>query len=191
MISANQIIWLSEEWFKNVPYHGTKTVPVYINPDSGDCKELYQSCKNNGNNSFLVRFIADAKQQKVWVWDGIVTIHGPILNSFNYQFTDNWVMTGYGRLKGSIIIFEDNEDTSRIENKITSLWSYTHWGNTEPEWIMKTFGKDIRQDVKELNDILHYNWQFIDKYLHGYAPLLLKLRQSYNLWMKEWGKKLL
>ena len=130
MITSKRIINISEEWIKSVTTYGDKKCEVYENPGSNDVKELYQLGK-------LVRYIANAKSQTVFVWSAEFAIHNTIRQSLNlgksgpdsYK-TSPFVIEDFGQISGNRIIsvIRDYEGTFwKLEGGMKNLldWEKT------------------------------------------------------------------
>jgi len=74
MITSNQINKVLEDWDRSVK-NGSLSAEVYTNPTSSDLGELNASIDKSLNPKKEVRFIADSKAQKVYVWDSSLLTH--------------------------------------------------------------------------------------------------------------------
>lgn len=147
MITSKQIINISEKWVQPVKsWHGRSE--VFLNPDSTDIKELY-----NTNNQHIVRFIADNKNKKVYAWDGTTTIHYEVANSiglgseYNKLYNSN-LLCGTGVIKlGKIQM----TDATELELDI---------------YLSKDISS-IKSDTKKyLEDLVDNNWSWLTPYVN-------------------------
>ena len=74
MIKSNRIIEICEDWVKSVNGHGGRT-DVFVNPSSADYLEIYKGSKYQ-----IIKFIADNKNKKVYVWNADTGIHRDVLS---------------------------------------------------------------------------------------------------------------
>jgi hypothetical protein len=74
MIKSNRIIEICEEWIKTVSGHGGR-IDVFVNPSSSDYLEIYKGSKYQ-----IIKFIADNKNKKVYVWNADTGIHRDVLS---------------------------------------------------------------------------------------------------------------
>lgn len=74
MITSQQILRLSEEWLMSIPspFKKDSSVDIYVNPSSSDILELKKS------TSYYVRFIADSKSKRLYVWNGESLLHSQV-----------------------------------------------------------------------------------------------------------------
>jgi hypothetical protein len=194
LITSKQIINLSEEWFKSIKGAENKQVPVYVNPDSSDLKELNQSVKSSKFHN-LIRFIANAKQQKVYVIDGYLAIHGDFAQVAGYinrqeAMDSPSAFLGYGILTSGKIKFETSPEDSnfKISSTLKSLKSstffVTHRSNVhvlpDKRWLLS-----IRRNYQWAEDFFKFNWNFVDYYISGFTQAIAKEKQIFDDWKKE------
>lgn len=202
MITSKQIIKLSEEWFKNVTGYMGKPVPLFINPNSSDLKELFNSSKGSkfGN---LIRFVADAKTQNVYVGDGGLVIHNDILKSISLNSSVNFdtlpnIFMGYGILKQGKIYFEFNGNsssngfdpiervTSMLNKLESSMFRITSSSNKNDKLIEMT-----KRKREWLLSFFRFNWSFLNRYVIGTGPFLEKEKARFSEWKSKYEKILL
>lgn len=128
---------LFEDWYKDINYYGT-IFPIFINPSSSDYVEL-----NKNSRHHAVRFIADNKQKKAYVWD-CDALHPEVRNII--QLTGNYagsdILDGVAGLHNGKSILESSD-------YLDNLSSNSQW-------------KDNRN---KLLKILNTNWDWLDKYV--------------------------
>jgi hypothetical protein len=193
MITSNQIITLSEEWVKSVITPGDEKCDVYENPGSTDIKELYQL----GNN--LIRYVADAKSQRVYVWSAMLALHDTVRVSLGlghsgpnaYKDTP-YVIEGFGQISGSkiVTVFRKHEGTLyHREEALQALLDWERFIPLDPDNVKEKLR--LREyTLSTLSAILNYNWSFVDKYIVGDGARLKKLQTDYQGFltrMKKYG----
>lgn len=79
LITSNQIIKLSEEWLMSIPspFKSEFPIDIYVNPSSSDLIELKKS------TTYYVRFIADSRNKKLYVWNGETLLHAQVARHLN------------------------------------------------------------------------------------------------------------
>ena len=79
MITSNQILKISEELLTSVPSNFKKDEPIdiYTNPSSSDITKLRKLTTN------YVRFIADANNKTLYVWNGESALHSQVAKHLN------------------------------------------------------------------------------------------------------------
>lgn len=79
MITSRQILSLSEDYFDSKNVNG-QLVTIFENPSASEFRELERDSRKSGGGNVL-RCIADAKTQKVYVWDAYNARHVDIRTS--------------------------------------------------------------------------------------------------------------
>jgi hypothetical protein len=194
VITSKQIINISEEWFKSITGYGSVSIPMYVNPDSTDIKELYKSFKTSDR---LVRFIADAKGPKVYVWDGTQAIHLQGLKTLGLNYNDVFsspsMLMGYARIKSGKIVHEPDarDPIEYISINVRSLNSYVMWYPSDDIKTKQQFGKDISNSYFYVTQFFNYNWSFADKYISGIGSYLNQEKTKFQSWVKNYAGRLL
>jgi hypothetical protein len=75
MIDSTQIINLSEKYLTSKRVHtfnGDRELVIYVNPDTSERQDVILAAKKSqkGGSGPYIRFIADAKTQNIYIWDG-------------------------------------------------------------------------------------------------------------------------
>ena len=183
MITANQIISISEEYDKLVR-DGNKLIDLFVNPTSSDLKEIYSKMSSNNPNK-EVRFIANAKTQKLHVWDAALAVHYAMAYALGLSrgpgsFDEpTYAFDGFGRLSGGRIIPTFNHGTAK--NIVDT--EYTRYSGKSklppkviPDWVT---------DSDSLEEFFRYKWDFIDKYVPGINSFINKERDKFIAWSKR------
>jgi hypothetical protein len=193
LITSKQIIKISETWVNNIKGYDMQ-VPLYVNPDSTDKKELYKAYKISDH---FVRFIADGSQQKVWVWDGTQAIHSQAMQSLglgNYSkvYDSPNILLGYAHLQNGNITFDVNnkEPVDHLIHSVQSLNSFLLWGFSDGE-TKQRFGTDIKLNYNWLSQFFTYNWSFLDRYISGMGNYISQEKSKYQEWCNNYAKRLL
>lgn len=183
MITSKQINNLLEDWDRSIKY-GKLSIDIFTNPNSSDLKELYSRLSKD-NPRKEIRFIANAKDKKVYVWDAALVHHdavsqqlgftsgGPSRGLINHP---SYALDGFGIISGGKILGEDNNGT--ISDLKTSLqynlidkgkkskldyWSYEEWES-------------------RIKEVFNWNWSFIDSFVSGYNQYLNKIKSDFIKW---------
>lgn len=170
MITSKQIIGIFEEWFKDIPspFGRSKTpVSIFVNPTSSDIGKLNKSFKESGNRLNEVRFIADAKSQKVYVFDSNLAIHDQVLPSLGLKYKDSNIILGDGKLFNGKIMFLDE---NLVGHSVESVLKY----GKRPQVV--------KEEVVYLKQLFKYNWLWLDRYLIGIKNRLVELQNQFEKW---------
>ena len=182
LITSNYILQLTEDWLRDISTRNF-ICSIYVNPGSSDFVKLYKSFKLNHNTDNQIRFIADAKQQKVYVWDAINSTHDIISQKLdiNYSRSNNYVKTkshvlyGYGFLRNGRLVFDsDGDDVADLVYNICNYY----------KGVIKN-DEEIKGDVKYLNQIFKYDWGWLDKYINGVTLFMKTQKQKFITWLKK------
>ena len=165
----SQRIRLSEEYWGAKNVSGTYTI-IYDNPTASDLKDLNLTM-NTGNSRRVVRFIANAKDKKVYVWDAWNAHHTqmrPVLGFNSNSLSDYRLMDGYAILTSS--------------NKLT----IDDWSDFDTEWMTTN-----RSNPKWSNDIVPFlksflsgSWSWLDRYVAGSSSFLNSCKQKFETRLK-------
>jgi hypothetical protein len=153
MITSKQIIELVEIYSTGFKVRST-FVSVYENPTKSEIQEIISSTKKSQGESYLlsslnlpVRFIADGRNQKIYMWDAYFSEHIKVLKLLGLPTSRTpYVMTGGCEITGSgLKIAWDN----RPEKK------------EDPDFCKKSSS---------------YGWEWLGNYINikGYLPKLTK-----------------
>ena len=99
MITSKHILEISEKWSKTVKVWNAR-VPVYENPGSSDYLELHKDAKKDKRTLGYMRFVANSKDQKVYIWDDYLATHADVIKTLGISSKNPWVLTGYIEIKG-------------------------------------------------------------------------------------------
>uniref|UniRef100_A0A6M3K3V2 Uncharacterized protein n=1 Tax=viral metagenome TaxID=1070528 RepID=A0A6M3K3V2_9ZZZZ len=135
--------------FLNEKYFGRKMdTEVFINPT---IKEIM------GIGSNDIRFVADNKKKKFYIWDAYKNIHVSIwdnvIGDSNREFNDKTLFTGIAKLKGGKMHMHMSDELEHDKN------------TTERSVIQSLFEND---------------WDWVDKYIIDFSIYIKKMRESYK-----------
>jgi hypothetical protein len=176
VITSKQIINISEEWDRTVK-NGSLTADVYLNPTSTDLKEIYKKMASN-NPKKEIRFIADAKDKKVYVWDASLAPHSYVSHSLGFD-TSKWldeppfVFDGFGYLKNGYINPTFTHGTAK---NISDLRLSEFTKSRTPSYHNSM--------IKEVEDFYNCNWSFIDKYIPNCSSFIDRKKREFLIWLK-------
>lgn len=202
MITAKSILQVEEEWFKNIIGYHNNSVPLYINPNSSDLKELFQSVKKSNFNN-LIRFVADSKVQSVYIGDGGLVLHTNILSAMNVGSSISMdilpnILMGYGVLKQGKIYYQFNGNLSsnnadpieRVTSNLNSLESSMFRIMSTPSRKDKLI-ENTKKKYEWTRQFFSFNWNFLDKYIVGAGQFMNKEKSRFTNWKVQYEKNLL
>jgi hypothetical protein len=113
MITSNQIIKLLEKHLQSVNVFGGN-VDVFINPDSSDYKELYQTSKYKS-----IKFIADGQFNRLYVWNADKGMHREIIRQLGLEtrFSRTDVLSGDAKLESGKLTMNDSDLLDNLYKK--------------------------------------------------------------------------
>jgi hypothetical protein len=183
MITSKQI---TEEYAALMDARNHKT-PIYVNPTSSDLLDLNKSIK--GSDKY-VRFIADAKTQKVYVWNGFNALHTDAvtslkLGSYHSVRDQPNILFGYSYLKnGKLVLTNQSDSIEKLGSVVDSLSSYKLWDFSASE-LKDKFGNDIKKDSNWATAFFIYNWSFLSKYISGTSQYIDREKTKFIEWKKS------
>jgi hypothetical protein len=190
-MNAKQIIKLLEEWSKSIPGINKKEkVNIYENPGSTDVKELYPTTKKEK----LVRYIADAKEKKVYVWSALLAMHTTVRKEIGLgdsgpdsRIKYPSVIEGFGLLSGGRIVsvsMSNEGDMWLLESNMKKL---LEWEKTTS--LSKITVKEVLKSrdfiISLLTNMSNHDWSFLDRYVVGDGAKLKKLQLTFKDFMKR------
>lgn len=183
MIMSNQIIRLLEEWVMSVKV-GSRICNFYVNPNSSDLKELFQSVKLS-NSGYQVRYIADAKTQKVYVWDSYLLDHFKAcqalhLGDFYKYCALPTTQIGYAVVSSGKLSFYDS---SPLDTMADSIFMIRELKYVRDELAFERFKNYERFLISFFNS----NWGFLDRYIPGAARYFQQEKERYLQYKKDLG----
>ena len=144
MITSKQIVDIVEKWL-TTKHSFTGDADVFVNPSSSDYIEIRKNCKYP-----IVRFFADNKYKKVYVWDSNTGIHKEVANELKLltRFHDNDpnLIAGEAGLSSGKAVMEGSD---MLTGGLTMIKSNVH------SEIFK----------RNLQDILKINWSWTNPYI--------------------------
>lgn len=183
MITSNQIIKLSEDWVTSIKV-GNWSCDIYVNPSSSDLKELFQSLKIS-HNDYKVRYIADAKKQKVYVWNGYLLDHFKACQALRLGDYYNYIalpttQIGYAVLSSGKLSFYDSSPLDTMTDAVFMIRDLKY---VRAELAFEKFKKYERF----LLSFFKINWSFLDKYIPGTVYYIQQQREKYLQYKKDLG----
>jgi hypothetical protein len=152
VITSKQIITLIESYYDSVN-SGGRNIQVFVNPTPDDYKEL---------NAKKVRFIADAKNKKIYVWNAYFAIHNAIAYKIGLESRmDVDLFSGESDYYSNKLYMRDS---SRLRNYVKNF----RQGNErqiEHQYLLTFFGQD---------------WSWIDKYVDGAVQYMKDNKQKFE-----------
>jgi hypothetical protein len=163
VITSKQILSLSEDYSKSVKVFD-KQVDIYKDPTSSDLTALNKSARENQYIKDQLRFIADAKDKSVYVWNAELAIHNEVRKTLGFPLENNWtpwLVDGLGKIAGGRLQmyiwdkFEIHLDEVNKKSKKDILRT----------WFEKTFA---------------YNWSFADRYVSSFSVKMTYYENEYQ-----------
>ena len=187
MITSKQVIKLSEDWFKDVK-NGNITASIFVNPGSSDIRDIYKNAVSaNRAGHPTIRFIADAKTHKVYVWDAYYAYHDDVATELGYvkpnEYLDEppFVYDGYGKIvNGKIVGNDTHGTTSNIDSLLNSIETNHYLSD-----------RQIKERIDILSPIFTYNWSFIDRYISGFTKFIQDRQQRFFILLSKLNLNLL
>jgi hypothetical protein len=187
MITSKQIITLSEEWETSFTY-GNHLIDIFVNPTSSDIKELFSKLDVKINPKKEIRFIANAKTKKVYIWDASLVHHAEVSHKLGFSHPGEYdglitseppyIFDGFGYLSSGKIVGQ-NENGSISDIKIALNAKLISKGKKSKQnyWF-------IEEWISRFNAIFYWDWSFIDRYVPGFSRNILTLKEQFLNWMK-------
>ena len=163
MITSKEILKISEEFYKDGKIYGS-LVTVYVNPTSSDISKMIIHAKEHNRDIFEVRFIADAKNKKVYAADSYDIIHDDMYTVLGFERNSSFMLDGIAKLNGNTLVMHSWDKFLR---------SYI----SSPKYIIW------------FKDAFNYNWSFADKYVKGCSNYVANDKKRFEELLKERGKK--
>ena len=140
MITSKQIITILEKYSDSFKM-GSNLVKIFENPTVSDFKEI---------GAKEIRFIADSNKKIVYAWDANLSIHYYVALRLKYHSEfEKGILCCSASYFGSGL--PRIECSTQIEVRLNS--------------INRSGGDDKWMTI--LNNILHHNWGWVDKYISG------------------------
>ena len=157
MITSRQILELSEIWSNSVKSLFTsKRSNIYLNPDSGDCRELAKS------KVTYVRFLASDRVKQVYVADANSLLHADMVKTIP-QFHDlnteksgfsSWCLSGTAKLSGGKLEMISSD-------VLLGIWNRAYDISKQIELNVYSPGH-VNSYKLTLTNILKVNWSWVD-----------------------------
>ena len=128
---------ITEEWADDVKAISTQqTLPVFFNPKQSEFLELKKKTGLSG-----IRFIADNKNKKLYVFDGRI-LHHQIADRFNIIPDTDDAFFGEGeiykaKLKVTKSFQAKYSDKKMLFGNIDKKWGWTKLYSDLPNWMKK------------------------------------------------------
>ena len=135
MITSKQIL---EEFYKTFDVMGGYS-DIFVNPGSSDYAEIYKESKYH-----WIKFFADDKNKKVYVWNADRGIHREIVIKLNLAMMNDNILAGDAMLSNGKAIMKDSDMLTNLLN-----------------------GAKARNPVSKhsLKALLSINWSWVEKYI--------------------------
>ena len=165
MITAKNILNTCEEWVSLPKVRGS-IVNIYENPGSSDYKEL-----NKNITRGVVRFIADAKSKKVFVWDAYLAIHVEVANKLNSEGKisgstyRNSLLLGEANLSGGGAKMTDSDVFGHVNDLMKIVKAKKPLG-----YLKEYFDK--------YEEIFKTDWSFVSRYVN--CQYLTDMKNKFN-----------
>ena len=153
MITSKHISSTCEEWVSAPKVRGIK-IDVYENPGSTDYKEL-----NKNTNRGIVRFIADAKSKKVFVWDAYLATHFDVADKLRSE----------GRIGGSTYrdtLLRGQANLSGGSSKMTDTDTFGNMDALEKAVRSKQILGVLTDYFVRYDIIFDTDWSWVSKYVN-------------------------
>jgi hypothetical protein len=179
MITSKQLLKQIEQYSdtKNVSGHA---VIIFENPTSSDILEISKTTKSSPKE---VRFIADAKTRKVYVWDAYLAIHREILKQINVKYSamaPPYSMIGEATINGNKLNFKKSDALGN--------WMDISLGpipkSLTPQQKLN-WDTDRSNANNEIRNYVNFDWSFADRYINGLNSYLKQQSQLLNDWLKK------
>ena len=167
MITSNQITVLLEKYLDSENVAG-RLVTIFENPSSDEFKELKDQSKTSSDKT-LLRFIANFKTKKVYVWDAYLANHNDIRLALRFH--------------------QDIEITPFIINGfleiVDSGVSMCSWEDFESYMV---YGKKRSKTFNYyFNTIFSYDWKWLDQYAKC-SEFIKSKEVEFRSWLKPKSK---
>lgn len=168
MISSKFILQQLESFSKTGRVFG-RLVDVFENPTSSDLKELSKQAKDFQLNLTEVRYIADARKQKVFVFNSELAIHADIRMILGYS-TEHYktphLLNGEARFqRGKLSALSQRDLISK------SFWYFSN----HPSQVDKFY----------LEESLNYDWSWLEKYVVGIDSGIKIIKKKFGILVKK------
>ena len=164
MITSKQILNLSEDWFKRVKWNNVN-VNIYVNPTSSDIVDLYKSIKDKDKQ---IRFIVNAKAQKIYVWDALAMIHESVYPELGLSFLPGsvpkpYTMFGYGYISGGkIVAYTSDNFPGTLKRLVDGPVMIDN-----KRLLDSSIRYVIKHEIDYLSEKFDYSWAFVDRFISG------------------------
>lgn len=145
MITSKFIINVFEKYFDSKNVAG-RLVTIFENPDKSEFKELEQAARKSGGDNIL-RFIADGKNQKMYVWDAYNARHADVRQ----------VLRLPPDFENSPGVLDGYLDVSTIPVKMFA-WEDIQY------YIIMYKNKKSKKLNSYFSNLFTYNWSWLDRY---------------------------
>lgn len=119
MITSKQILTLLEDYYGRIksdprfPIRASISSEVFINPTQKELREIGDT----------IRFLADANQERVYVWDSDILHRQAEMGLFGHQATKPGILLGVAKRNGSKYEMTGS-DQLIYQRKITTIFEY-------------------------------------------------------------------
>jgi len=155
LITSRQIIQVSETYVtaKKVP---DGYLQVFSNPTSTELSSITKDKKE-------IRFIADSKAKKVYVFDSYLATHENVSDLINLRRDDFDLFFGYAKVSGGKATFDRSHDFKIVLNNVSRNDTY---GDHARNFLKIFFNKDQK-------------WEWLDRYISGSLAFIRTCKSQY------------
>lgn len=168
MISSKFILQRLESFSKSGKVFG-RSVDIFENPTSSDLKELSRQSKDFQRSLLEVRYIADAKKQKVFVFDAELAIHADVRTILDYStehYKTSFLLNGEAKFQNGKLY------TLPQRNLISKSFFYFQ---NYPSQVDKLY----------LEEVLKYDWSWLEKYVIGIDSEIKTIKKTFGILVKK------
>lgn len=182
MVTSKYILNIIEQWDRLLKTGSSISTNIYSNPDKSDLKEINSNFQLSLNSQKEIRFIADARSQKVYVWDSSLAVHADVSKSLGFgragaMSEPYYVFDGFGNLFSGKIIGQPGHGT--VREILALLKALTPKSNNRfTKLEAESFSKQLEARLVKTN------WTFVEKYVIGVNKIIEDLKNQYFAWLK-------
>jgi hypothetical protein len=159
MITSRQINNLLEDYVTGKKFFGYYA-ELFVNPSQSEISKIIKASKEYTDIREL-RFIADARLRKVYIWNSYLVLHSSIKRELGYP-SDNcsYLFEGTASIKSG--------------KPVVIGWDYY-------------YDMDFMK-VPKMNmfiDLLNYKWNWLDNYISGSSAYMNKKKEELDRYLKK------
>ena len=144
----------------------------------------------------MVRFIADAKAQKVYVAVGYYCIHDDIRKALGKgSIESEWKKVPYNAGGESTLVggrltldpVEYNSNGGETLERLKTTIEYMSKDIIKPSSI-KNIGDFVTERKPFIEAVFNLNWSFVDRYISGFTTFMNQEKEIYETYIKKFSK---